>query len=174
MVREGMRCQQSGEAGVGLLYFRERLSLGQRVRGPCCDCWTGLFSLLTFRPELIRAADLFEFAALEAGPPSWRRGRAASYLPGAALDHPGREGGLWGTWHIPPARSVAAASAPRPRPRPGVRPPCGEAGPGSRGERFYSSECAVCLSASRGLGPPYSQVSHTLKHRLSSGQDWVR
>lgn len=41
---------------------------------------------------------------------------------------------------------------------------CARGGSRGWGERFYSGVC--CLSASRGLGPPYSQVSHTLKQAL--------
>lgn len=169
-----MMVRQRMKAGVQLQYCRERLRRGQRAERILWWRSPGLFSLMSFRSELIRAADLF----LSLRTWNWAsqfEERAGCSLPlTSALDHPGREGGLWGIWRVAPEGSPAAAPAPRPWPRPGVRPPGGEGAPGRRGARFYSSVGAVCLSASRGLGPPYSQVSHTLKHRLSSCQDWVR
>lgn len=102
---------------------------------------------------------------LGTGPSSLRKGQAAATSVNSGP--PWREGGLWGIWHIPLEGSWDAASTAHPWPRPGVRPSGG--GGGSR--RFGWVLPFVCLQRA---GPPYSQVSHTLKRRLSSCQGWVR
>lgn len=80
--------------------------------------WTGRFSRIFFRPELIRAADLFLSLRTSDWAFEFEEGAgcqlALCILPGTT---PGEEEGSAGSvWHIPPGGSRAAASAPHPWP----------------------------------------------------------
>lgn len=162
MMREGIRCQQSGWARG-----RAANQRGLRKNQALCTLRTAYFPrCLSSKPGLVRAANLLLSLRTSHRASQFEQGRAASYLcdsVNSALDHPGRERAGGGGVAVL-AHSSRRLPGPQPLHHTLGRARCARGGSRGWGERFYSGVC--CLSASRGLGPPYSQVSHTLKQAL--------
>lgn len=100
MMREGIRCQQSGWAGG-----RAANQRGLRKNQALCTLRTACFPrCLSSKPGLVRAANLLLSLRTSHRASQFEQGRAASYLcdsVNSALDHPGRERGLGeGGWRF--------------------------------------------------------------------------
>lgn len=113
-----MRCHRVGSLGVGLLYFREVEPRPEGGGDPVVTVGLalliGLFSLLIFSPELIRARTYLSLPHRRLGLPVGERGGVVSYLPMLLWTTLREKEGSGGPGTFLPQDPWAAASAPRP------------------------------------------------------------